>query len=182
MDAKYIVVLILVAGLVGGVSNNYIGDYLSNSSDEEKNDGTTDQVKVGKQAPDFTITNVDGNEFNLSDFKGEKVIVIEFMNTGCGTCHNFEKDVLKSYYNNTTMPSDVEIISVTQGNEDRDKVAERAQGNWIYAIGNDEMTDAFEAERSPTIVIINKEGIVSFSKQGTLSEEDLENHVNSALA
>ena len=181
MDAKYIVVLILVAGLVGGVSNNYIGDYLSNSSDEEKNDGTTDQVKVGKQAPDFTITNVDGNEFNLSDFKGEKVIVIEFMNTGCGTCHNFEKNVLKSYYNNTTMPSDVEIISVTQGNEDRDKVAERAQGNWIYAIGSDEMTTAFEAERSPTVVIIDKEGIISFSKQGTLSEEDLEKEVNSAL-
>lgn len=181
MDAKYIVVLILVAGLVGGVSNNYIGDYLSNSSDEEKNDGTTDQVKVGKQAPDFTITNVDGNEFNLSDFKGEKVIVIEFMNTGCGTCHNFEKDVLKSYYNNTTMPSDVEIISVTQANEDRDKVADGAQGNWIYAIGSDEMTTAFEAERSPTVVIIDKEGIISFSKQGTLSEEDLEKEVNSAL-
>ena len=181
MDAKYIVVLILVAGLVGGVSNNYIGDYLSNSSDEEKNDGTTDQVKVGKQAPDFTITNVDGNEFNLSDFKGEKVIVIEFMNTGCGTCHNFEKNVLKSYYNNTTMPSDVEIISVTQANEDRDKVADGAQGNWIYAIGSDEMTTAFEAERSPTVVIIDKEGIISFSKQGTLSEEDLEKEVNSAL-
>jgi len=104
------------------------------------------------------------------------------MNLGCGTCHNFEKNILKSYYNNTTRPSDVEIISVTQGNEDRDDVADRVQGNWIYAIGNDEMTDAFEAERSPTIVIINKEGIVSFSKQGTLSEEDLENHVNSALA
>ena len=181
MDAKYIVVLILVAGLIGGVSNNYIGDYLSNSSDEEMNDGTTDQVKVGKQAPDFTITNVDGNEFNLSDFKGEKVIVIEFMNTGCGTCHNFEKNVLKSYYNNTTMPSDVEIISVTQANEDRDKVADGAQGNWIYAIGSDEMTTAFEAERSPTVVIIDKEGIISFSKQGTLSEEDLEKEVNSAL-
>jgi hypothetical protein len=79
------------------------------------------------------------------------------------------------------MPSDVEIISVTQGNEDRDKVAERAQGNWIYAIGNDEMTTAFEAERSPTVVIIDKEGIISFSKQGTLSEEDLEKEVNSAL-
>ena len=105
MDAKYIVVLILVAGLIGGVSNNYIGDYLSNSSDEEMNDGTTDQVKV----------------------------------------------------------------------------ADGAQGNWIYAIGSDEMTTAFEAERSPTVVIIDKEGIISFSKQGTLSEEDLEKEVNSAL-
>jgi peroxiredoxin len=182
MDTKYIVVLLLVAGLVGGVSNNYIGDYYSSSSDEEKNDDNTEQVAVGSQAPDFTITNVDGNDFNLSDFEGEKVIILEFMNTGCGTCHNFEKNILKSYYNNTTMPADVEIISVTQGEEDRDKVADRAQGNWIYAIGSDEMTTAFEAERSPTVVIIDKEGFISFSKQGTMSEEDLEKEVNSALA
>ena len=182
MDTKYLVALLLVAGLVGGVSNNYIGDYYSDSSEETDKNEIIETVEVGNQAPDFTITNIDGNDFNLSDFEGEKVIVLEFMNLGCGTCHNFEKNVLKSYYNNTTRPSDVEIISVTQGNEDRDDVADRVQGNWIYAIGNDEMTDAFEAERSPTIVIINKEGIVSFSKQGTLSEEDLENHVNSALA
>ena len=80
------------------------------------------------------------------------------------------------------MPSDVEIISVTQGNEDRDKVADGVQGNWIYAIGSNEMTTAFDAERSPTIVVIDKDGIISFSKPGALSEEDLEMHINSALA
>lgn len=182
MDTKYLVALLLVAGLFGGVSNNYIGDYYSDSSEETNNNEIIEPVELGNQAPDFTITNVDGTDFNLSDFEGEKVIVLEFMNTGCGTCHNFEKNVLKSYYNNTTMPSDVEIISVTQGNEDRNKVADKAQGDWIYAIGNNEMTEAFDANRSPTVVIIDKEGIISFSKQGPLSEEDLEKQVNSALA
>ena len=182
MDTKYLVALLLVAGLFGGVSNNYIGDYYSNFSEETNNNEIIEPVELGNQAPDFTITNVDGTDFNLSDFEGEKVIVLEFMNTGCGTCHNFEKNVLKSYYNNTTMPSDVEIISVTQGNEDRNKVADKAQGDWIYAIGNNEMTEAFDANRSPTVVIIDKEGIISFSKQGPLSEEELEKQVNSALA
>ena len=182
MDTKYLVALLLVAGLFGGVSNNYIGNYYSTSSEETNNNEIIEPVELGNQAPDFTITDIDGNDFNLSDFEGEKVIVLEFMNTGCGTCHNFEKNVLKSYYNNTTMPSDVEIISVTQSNEDRDKVADRVQGNWIYAIGSNEMTTAFDAERSPTVVIIDKEGMISFSKQGTLSEEDLEKQVNSALA
>jgi len=174
MDTKYLVALLLIAGIIGGFVNNYIGNYYSNEAVEE--------VEVSNQAPDFTLTNIDGNDFNISDFKGEKVIVLEFMNTGCGTCHNFEKNILKNYYNNTTMPADVEVISVTQSEEDRDKVADRVQGNWIYAIGNDEMTNAFDANRSPTIVIIDKEGIISFSKQGPLSEEDLENEVNAALA
>ena len=182
MDTKYLVALLLVAGLVGGVSNNYIGDYYTDSSEKENNDEVEEQIEVGNQAPDFTLTNIDGNEFNISDFEGEKVIVLEFMNTGCGTCHNFEKNVLKSYYNNTTMPSDVEIISVTQSNEDRDKVADGVQGNWIYAIGSNEMTTAFDAERSPTIVVIDKDGMISFSKPGALSEEDLEMHINFALA
>ena len=181
MDTKYLVALLLVAGLFGGVSNNYIGNYYSTSSEETNNNEIIEPAELGNQAPDFTITDIDGNDFNLSDFEGEKVIVLEFMNTGCGTCHNFEKNVLKSYYNNTTMPSDVEIISVTQGDEDRDKVADRVQGNWIYAIGSNEMTTAFDAERSPTVVIIDKEGMISFSKQGTISEEELENQVNSAL-
>jgi len=174
MDTKYLVALLLIAGIIGGFVNNYIGNYYSNEAVEE--------VEVSNQAPDFTLTNIDGNDFNISDFKGKKVIVLEFMNTGCGTCHNFEKNILKNYYNNTTMPADVEVISVTQSEEDRDKVADRVQGNWIYAIGNDEMTNAFDANRSPTIVIIDKEGSISFSKQGTLSEEDLENEVNAALA
>ncbi len=95
MDTKYLVALLLVAGLVGGVSNYYIGDYYSNSSEEKNNNEIVETVEVGNQAPDFTITNVDGNDFNLSDFEGEKVIVLEFMNLGCGTCHNFEKNVLK---------------------------------------------------------------------------------------
>ena len=38
MDTKYLVALLLVAGLVGGVSNNYIGDYYADSSENENND------------------------------------------------------------------------------------------------------------------------------------------------
>ena len=42
MDTKYLVALLLVAGLVGGVSNNYIGDYYSDSSEEENNNDIED--------------------------------------------------------------------------------------------------------------------------------------------
>ena len=37
MDTKYFVALLLVAGLFGGVSNNYIGNYYSTSSEETNN-------------------------------------------------------------------------------------------------------------------------------------------------
>ena len=37
-------------------------------------------------APDFTITTTEGEVVNLSDFKGDKVVLIDFMATTCGPC------------------------------------------------------------------------------------------------
>jgi len=41
----------------------------------------------GMVAPDFSLTDIDGNVFRLSDFSG-KVVLIDFMNTGCGSCRD----------------------------------------------------------------------------------------------
>lgn len=181
MDTKVLIVVILAAGIVGGVTNNYIGDYFTSDDEEPTPENTMSTVKLGQKAPDFSVSDIDGNEFNLSDFKGESVVVLEFMNTGCGTCHNFEKKVLKEYYNDTERPEDVVLISITQSVESRDKVADRVQGDWIWAIGNDEITTAFEAERSPSVVIIDKDGLVTFCESGTMSKSELEEKVNNAL-
>lgn len=39
-------------------------------------------AEVGKPAPDFTATNIKGNEFKLSDHKGE-IVVLEWTNSEC---------------------------------------------------------------------------------------------------
>ena len=178
MDTKTLFGVLLVAGIVGGFS---INSYFMNNETIEDN---IIDVEVGNEAPNFTITDTKGNSFNLSDFENEKVVVLEFMNMGCGSCHNFEKNVLKSYCNNTTMPEDVKVISITQTeNEDKDKLEERAEDkNWAYALGSEEMTDAFGADRSPSIVIIDKDGMITFSESGSMSKSELEDQINLALA
>ena len=177
MDTKTLFGVLLVAGIVGGFS---INSYFMNNETIEDNiiDG-----EVGNEAPNFAITDTEGNSFNLSDFENEKVVVLEFMNMGCGSCHNFEKIVLKSYCNNTTMPEDVKVISLTQTeNEDKDKLEERAEDkNWAYALGSEEMTDAFGADRSPSIVIIDKDGMITFSESGSMTKAELEEKINEAL-
>ena len=47
--------------------------------------------------------------------------------------------------------------------------------------GSGEMTDAFGAESSPTIVIIDKDGMVTFSESRIISQSELEEEVNAAL-
>ncbi|MGN7437126.1 MAG: thioredoxin family protein [Alcanivorax sp.] len=39
-------------------------------------------VEIGKPAPNFTATDIDGNEFSLEDQKG-KIVVLEWTNNGC---------------------------------------------------------------------------------------------------
>ena len=84
MDTKTLFMTVLIAGILGGFALN---NSLFNAT-----------IEVGAEAPDFTLVNPDGNEFSLSDFEGEKVIVLEFMNMRCGTCKNFEENSLKSQF------------------------------------------------------------------------------------
>jgi len=182
MDTKALFVAVLAAGIVGGF---VISDYLVDDEVIEQNetlDEVVEVVEVGSEAPDFTLTDTDGNEFKLSDYEGEKVIVLEFMNMNCGTCKNFEKNEIKSYCNES-MPEDVEVISVTQTkNADESELAERTEEmGWRFMKGSGEMTDAFGADRSPTIVIIDKDGMITFSESGPMSQSELENEVNAAL-
>ena len=176
MDTKALFVAVLVAGIIGGFS---INNYFMNNRNIEDN---IDDLKMGNEAPDFTLTDTEGNEFNLSDYEGEKVVVLEFMNMKCGTCKNFEKDAMKSYCNES-MPEDVEVISVTQTkNADENELAERTdEMGWRFMRGSSEMTDAFGADRSPTVVIIDKDGMITFSESGTMSKSELEERINSAL-
>ena len=47
-------------------------------------------VEVGKPAPDFTATDINGKTIKLSDYKG-KIVVLESYNSDCPFCHNHYK-------------------------------------------------------------------------------------------
>lgn len=43
-------------------------------------------LKIGDQAPNFTLTNQDGEPVSLSNFKGKKVVVLFFPAANTGVC------------------------------------------------------------------------------------------------
>ena len=48
---------------------------------------TVQAVEIGKPAPDFTATDINGKTVKLSDYKG-KIVVIESYNSDCPFCNN----------------------------------------------------------------------------------------------
>src|ERR1039458_694699 len=44
-------------------------------------------MEIGKPAPDFTGTDINGKTIHLSDYKG-KIVVLESYNSDCPFCHN----------------------------------------------------------------------------------------------
>jgi peroxiredoxin len=57
-------------------------------------------TKVGQQAPTFTITDINGKEFNSAEFKG-KVVFVVFWATWCPYCReempHLENEIWRKY-------------------------------------------------------------------------------------
>lgn len=85
-------------------------------------------LSIGHQAPDFTITGMDGKPVKLSDYRG-KYVMIDFWASWCIPCRQENPNVLKQY--NTFHPKGFNILSISL---DKDKSA------WLKAVKDDKLS------------------------------------------
>ena len=143
-------------------------------------------------APDFTLKDTKGKTFSLSDYEGEKVVVLDFMYTTCQPCEKFVGDALEPY--SKEMDNDeVVIISISVfGTDNENKLRDYAKDyGWRHALGdiNGDIEIAYEVQGTPKLFIIDKEGKITYTAGGTTTAakvpknpEELELEVNKALA
>ena len=55
------------------------------------------KLKRGQPAPDFTLQDLDGKTWKLSDLKGKKIVMIDFWATWCNICKR-EMPILQKVY------------------------------------------------------------------------------------
>ena len=136
-------------------------------------------------APDFTLEDTGGVTFSLSDYEGEKIVILDFMFSTCEPCEKFVKDALKPYSKKMDK-DDVVILSVSVfGNDDEGKLRDYAkQHDWRHALGDKdgEIEIAYDVVGTPKIFIIDKKGEITYSHIGPISENELSSEVEKAIS
>jgi peroxiredoxin len=140
---------------------------------------------VGKEkAPNFTLVDINGEQFSLSDYLG-KVILLDFFATWCGPCIS-EIDYLKSLYN-TYLPDQLVILSISvDPNSDTvqtlQNFAQQNEMTWTVARDTANVADKYGVSAIPHLVIVDAEGYKRHDHVGLTGEATLRSEIDSLIS
>lgn len=136
----------------------------------------------GKQAPDFTLQDLDGRPVKLSDYRG-KAVLLNFWATFCGPCKvemPWLVELQKQYG-----PQGLQIVGVALDDSGRDtieKYTKQMGVNYTILQGQDSVGDAYGAVGLPATFYIDRNGKIVDSALGLVSRGEIEDNIKKALA
>lgn len=130
----------------------------------------------GELSPDFTLIDIDGNEFSLSDYRG-KVVLLDFFATTCIPCLDAIprfKAIYDRYEGNLIVIS----ISVYPHIDSVDRLKQLRDYygiTWTIARDTDDnlVSYKYTIQVIPTLFIIDKDGYIRYRSREGLPEESV---------
>jgi cytochrome c biogenesis protein CcmG/thiol:disulfide interchange protein DsbE len=137
-------------------------------------------LKAGSPAPDFTVKDLEGKEFNLKACCGKDAVLLFFWSFFCGPCR--EEMPMISEMTRLYRGKGLQVIGVNLDGKEMKKAIDKFVANEKvdFRIVFDELAgdaflvaDPYGVAGTPAVFLVDKKGVISFSAVGVVTPEQL---------
>jgi cytochrome c biogenesis protein CcmG/thiol:disulfide interchange protein DsbE len=144
--------------------------------------GTHNNSSALRPAPDFSLTDLSGRNFRLSDYQG-KVVVLDFWATWCDTCKQEIPHFIALQNKYGSQGLQVLGISMDDDEPPVRQFQQQFQMNYPVALGNPKLADRYGGILGlPIIFVIDRNGQVAARHVGATEASVIEAEVQKLLA
>lgn len=136
-----------------------------------------EKISIGDKAPDFILTDLNGQKHQLSDYRG-KGVFLNFWGTWCKPCER-EMPYMDHQYQ-LYKHQGVEILAVNVGEPKLvvEEFVEKYQLSFPVLIDNkDQVLHTYGVDPLPTSFLIDKDGKVIDILTGQMTEKDVKKYM-----
>lgn len=135
--------------------------------------GDVEVLKVGDQAPDFTLTDLSGETHKLSEYEGQGVF-LNFWGTWCEPCIREMPAMANQYEVYKDQGVQILAVNIAQSEFEVETFARQYGMNFPVVIDRDKsVMTAYNIRPLPTTMLVNPEGKIERIVTGEMTEEDI---------
>ncbi len=124
----------------------------------------------GPEAPDFSLPTLDGDQISLSDYQGEKVVLLDFWATHCDPCLR-EMPELVEIYNERKDKGFIVLAIATDGPDTAAAIPSKVKAtgmNFPVLLDEDsEVMDRYNPKgEMPFTLVVDRRGVILLKRAG----------------
>lgn len=133
-------------------------------------------------APNFTLTDVHGKAFSLSDHNGH-IVILSFIKTSCSSCRMEVTRLRLVYdkYHDDVIIMSISIDPIYDTNQQLLQFMNETGITWTVAAGTETVKTDYNVQIAPTTIIIDRTGYFQFRRAGEVTQEELSQQIERLL-
>lgn len=138
-------------------------------------------LKIGDDAPNFTLVDMQGDKHSLEEYKGQGVF-LNFWGTWCKPCER-EFPIIDRYYTEYKEKG-IQVLAINIAESDfvvQNYIDRKGLTFPVLIDKNKSVMEAYNINPLPTTILINSEGKIEKIITGEMKEQDIKNYMELIL-